>query len=461
MWVDRVWAVETAEKAREFDWDWTRAGVDRFLESVDAVARVSGTDERIDYAVITIADTPGVAEANTRQLNAHALHLVGTGLRTLLGDRHGTRVGAVAGTRWSFPKVVIGVSSNGRAVELWLMNPVEHERIAALERQEITDLMSAPAWTAFIDAIPVLANADPGAWSRSDVVRMIAVAGWPVEVVEQGMPAALAAEFGAASLNAMSTMNHQLCHGYGEFQFLWLRHRVSEETSGPVYAAALEVCAQVLGTPSFVGGPRTFATWRRADTTVTLSRQLWEGSGCVQLELVPTRAREHEERARAAANSGWVASESWRARPESDSGDADLDGLWRAPTRRALEWDLFDRFADDLFTSLGADLLLLRPYVCMVAWVIVAGEPASLVAQGWFDAREYLVETWEGGEKVYREYVPGRAGGWQIAEVVGRVARAVVDSPERLRYWAWAFDHDGNDRLWDFRLGITYSPDQR
>ncbi|WP_225726935.1 MULTISPECIES: DUF6301 family protein [unclassified Nocardia] len=475
--VDRSGAVEIAKAAMEFDWTWTRSDLADFIVRVgwsdplpsnstasafeswtgldveSPLARFSGDDQRIDHIVVTVADT---GEGDGRDVGpdlAVALQQVSTGLWSLWGEPTGVRVSDESGFSWTFPNLVVGLTLGARSVDLWLICPAAQERIIEYERHAVTTFAASTSWQTCAAAIAVLAQADPGTWSADDVDDVFTELGWTgTRADEFGVRTA---ESGAISVDATPSTPYQRRFGFGDFRNLRLRNRLPQKMIDIAYTAALEICIRLLGTPSLVGGPDAFTTWRRTANTLTLSRsQAW-----VMFEVRPTEATENEDASDCEWDDGWEPAQYWSVRPDVTIGRDDIDGMWHAPTPTVTEWDSFDSNLSRLFASIGADLPLLSRFTNTIVWVIMAEGITGFVAQGWFSARRNRVEVIEHGDIVFRDYPPGRAGTEQIAEITMAAVRTAADSPRQLRYYAFATKNP--QHLWTFRLGITESPDEQ
>lgn len=476
MRVDRAAVVEIAEAAKGFEWTWTRANVEQFvaklgwgepqdsavetvwLESVTGVlvnqprARVFGSDDRVDSVVVTVADTDEVDELGP--MLAAAFHEVLMGMwaggnppteRTVLGE---------FGAGWVFSNVVLGVRMGKRSVELWLIAPAERERVLGLERKAIGDFVSSPEWRAGAAAISVLAQANPEDWSRVAMERIVDAIGWEAHSEAGAESGALRSESGAGSLwvNRSGTDDHR--YGFGEFCYAKLALRIPEVTLRIAYLSALDLCVRELGAPSLVGGPYAFATWRRGAITLTLSRrETWLSAGSVEFALRPTEAVENEDYTYSKWDELWEPSYWWRVRPDRNADRSDVVGMYTPGAPRALDWEAFDERLDQVFGSLGADLPFVFRFATTVVWVITTDADSGFVAQGWFSGDECRVEIHEGEEIVFREFPPGRSGAQEVTKIVKSAVRQVVDSPERLRYYA--FVPSAPQQLWDFRLGLA------
>ncbi|GAB3209851.1 hypothetical protein GCM10027262_32820 [Nocardia tengchongensis] len=201
-----------------------------------------------------------------------------------------------------------------------------------------------------------------------------------------------------------------------------------------------------------MGGPKAFATWRGNTTTLTLSRSALLG---VEVDLYPTEAKENEEYSNAKWDERWEPSDLWRIRPDHTSSRADLDGMWFPPDRKVTDWESFDRNVQRLFTSLAADMPVLHPHATSIIWVIVSADEQILAAQGWFEATRSRVETKNGDELEFRDFPPGPAAAEEIVKLTQAVVRTVAETPDGLRYYAFA--PSTPQALMDFRLGLADS----
>ncbi|MFQ6397553.1 DUF6301 family protein [Nocardia sp. KC 131] len=455
IWVDRQGVSEMAKAAREFEEGWTRLGVEGLLAQVWPNARISGTDDRVDHIVIVVADARELDEGDCRPALAAALHEVSTELWRLWDEPSGVRVAAETGASWTFPKIVVGVTVGERSIDLWLINPAEQRRLADIEQRAVAEFITSKEWTTVVAAVAVLAQADPDTWSRTDMGRTFGVVGWTLEEDESGT---VRANSGAASLGALRSSEFQRRYGYGEFQSMWLMARLPAQVLDLAYTAALAECVQILGTPSFVGGPNAFATWRRSATTLMLSRSARLGTGLLEMDLLPTEAKENADYSNAKWDEDWEPLECWRIRPDDTTSRADIDGMWLASDPKATDWTSFDRNVQRLFSSLATDLPVLHPYATAIVWVIVPADEQGFVAQGWFEATRSRVETKEGGETVFRDFPPGVAAAEEIIAITQAAVRVAAEAPDGLRYYAFATAKP--QCLMDFRLGLADSVDR-
>ncbi|MFI6865888.1 DUF6301 family protein [Nocardia sp. NPDC050406] len=476
MRVDRDGAREIAEAAKLFDWTWTLSDVERFgagfgwseparsetdgqfeLATGLAVerprARIVGTDGRIDRIVVTIADTLD-AEADPGPAVAAAFHRLTLGVWQRWEPPTEWTVLAEFGNGWVFPNVVIGVVPQERSVELWLAAPAERERVSAREQHAITVFTSSEEWRRCAAAISSLAHADPGSWSRAEMEGVLAAIGWPPVTTSE--PEALRAKSDSSSLWVTRSDDDDRRYRFGEYRSVRLSHRVPENVLRIAYLTALDLCVRELGAPSFVGGPGALATWRRGPVTVTLSRRLaWLGSGSLELALRPTEATENEDYTWSEYDEQWEPAFRWRVRPDRDADRSDISGMYFPGAPRSRDWDDFEERLDDVFGSLGADLPVLFRFATTIVWVITQETDPGFVAQGWFSGTEARVEVRDAsdGEIAFYDFPPGRAGAEQVVALVKAAVRAVVDTPERLRYYAFASSKP--QQLWDLRLGLA------
>ncbi|MBF6135082.1 hypothetical protein IU501_18995 [Nocardia otitidiscaviarum] len=476
--VDRAGACEIAEAAKGFDWTWTRANVDRFvaevgwgepkdsaeemvwLESVTSVrvneprARVFGADGRVDAVVVTVADTADEVDELGPTLAA-AFHEVSIGVWTRWEPPTEPRVLAAFGASWVFSNVVVGVGMGERSVELWLIAPAERQRVLATEQRAISDFISSAEWLVGATAISMLAQADPGDWSRSAMRRIVNAIGWKVDTEVEAEHGTLRSRAGVWTLRVGRSDSHDLRYGFGEFRGAELSLRIpeGEDTARIAYLTALDLCVRELGAPSLVGGPHAFATWRRGPITLTLSRrERWLGSAYLELALRPTEAVETEDYIYSEWDELWEPSYLWRVRPDYGADRSDIVGMYTPGVSLVRDWGAFDEQLDRVFGSLGADLPYIFRFATSVVWVITDTQQPGFLVQGWFAGDSCRVETYEGEAIVFRDFPPGRTSAKQIAAIVKAAVRSEVDSPERLRYYA--FTPRAPQQLWDFRLGL-------
>lgn len=477
MRVDRAGATEIAEAAKGFGWTWTQANVERFvadvgwgeledsveeavwLESVTGAlvnqprARVFGADGRVDAVVVTVADTAGEVDELGPTLAA-AFHEVLVGVWTQWDPPAERKVLAEFGASWVFSNVVVGVGMGERSVELWLIAPAERQRVLASEQRAISDFTSSAEWLVGAAAIPILAQADPGDWSRSAVNQIVDAIGWKADTEAEAESDAVRSESGAWSLRVGRSDSDDHRYGFGEFHGAELSLRVPEDSARIAYLTALDLCVRELGPPSLVGGPHAFATWRRGPITLTLTRrEPWLSESYIGLALRPTEAVENEDYTYSKWDELWEPSYWWRVRPDRNADRSDIVGMYTPGAPLVRDWEAFDERLDKVFGSLGADLPCISRFATTVVWVITTDTQPGFVAQGWFSGDECRVETHEGEEIVFRDFPPGRTGAKQVAVIVKAAAQSEVDSPERLRYYA--FTPSAPQQLWDFRLGLA------
>ncbi|WP_194838453.1 DUF6301 family protein [Nocardia sp. XZ_19_369] len=481
MRVDRAGALGIGTAATEFDWTWTLSDLDALiamlggrepappasgqgwlelrtgLDVEQPVARVFGIDGRIDSVAVAVAGIAaghdGGSDRDSRPALAAAFDQLSIGLWALWREPTGIAVSTKVGVSWSFPNVVVGLAVGERTVDLWLVAPAEHERLAATARSRVDEFTASAAWVSYEAAIPVLVQAVPGAWSKTDLGSVFTQLGWSAR--EDEVRGTWTAQADPLSLRASRTSDHQRRFGYGDYDSLRLCSRLPMEVIDIAYGAALGACVRLLDTPSFVGGPEAVATWRRRDTTLTLSREVSHGRGSMVVELKPTAASENEDAYYSEWDQEWIPAEYWRIRPNPNSS-SDLEGMWFPGTRAATDWETFDKNLYTLFISLGVDLPVLGEYVPSITWVIMAAGVDGYVAQGWFSPTQICLEIVEDIGVVCRAYPPGRDSAEQVAELTQAALHAAADSPQALRYYAFA-----PAQLWDFRLGIAESPDER
>ncbi|AHH18543.1 hypothetical protein NONO_c37590 [Nocardia nova SH22a] len=476
--MDTAGAREIAEAAMGFDWTWTQANVEEFVAAVgwgepedsteEAVwfesvtgmvvnqprARVFGADGRVDAVVVTVADTTDEADELDPTL-AVAFHQVTLGLWTRWDPPAEQKVLAEFGASWIFSNVVVGVGIGERSVELWLVAPAERQRVRASEQRSISNFTSSTEWRVGVTAISILAQADPGDWSRSAVNPIVDAIGWKADTDAEAKYGGLWSKSGAWSLRVGRSDPGDHRYGFGEFYGAELSLRIPKDTAQIAYLTALDLCVRELGAPSFVGGPHAFATWRRGPITLTLSR-LEPRLGSAQIEFVlrPTEAVENEDYTHSQWDELWEPSWWWRVRPDRDADRSDIVGMYTPGAPLVRDWEAFDERLDKVFGSLGADLPCIFRFATTVVWAITTDTRPGFVAQGWFSGAECRVETHDNDEIVFRDFPPGRASAEQIATIVKAVVHEEVDSPQQLRYYA--FTPSTPQQLWDFRLGLAH-----
>lgn len=477
MRVDRAGAVEIAEAAKKFEWTWTRENLERFaadlrwgelqdseseevwLESVTGVlvnrprAQVFGSDGRVDYLVVTVADMTDDAAEPGPTVSA-AFHHVLMGLWTPSGPPAERTVLARFGASWVLDDVVVGVRMGERSVELCLIAPAERNRVLGLQSEAIEEFTSSARWGAGAQTISQLAQADPGDWSRVAMECIVDAIGWERDLEAEAEYGALRSESELGSLWIGRSSANDHGYGFGEYHSADLSLSFPEAVMRIAYLTALDLCVRELGEPSLVGGPHAFATWRRGPITLTLSRRTYGwGSGEVQLELTPTQAAENEDYTYSKYDELWEPSYWWRVRPDRNADRSDVIGMYTPGEQLLTEWEQFDRRLESVFGSLGADLPYIFRFAATLVWVITSVSDTRFIAQGWFSADECHVETYEAGEIVFRDFPPGRSGAEGVTGIVKSAVREAVDSPEQLLHYA--FVPSAPQQLWDFRLGLA------
>ena len=475
---DRVGAVEIAEAAVEFGWTWAWADVADFAARVgwDSVsgsggsavewqtglgvaqpkAWVFGNADHVDGVIVTVADT----DADDRDVGrsvAAAFHEVSVGLWSLWRRPTGSRVATKFGESWAFPNVVIGLTTSARSVDMWLISPAEQQRAADLEQRAESEFTESPSWQDYLHTVSTLIRTDPLAWTPLDMARVFTAVGLPCGGQDEHTDV-WAAERGTELLTAVRTTDFERRFAYGDLRALHLRNTLPQQVIDTAFRSTLTACVQVLGTPSFVGGPPASATWRRPAVTITVSRDTDTRFGILDVQIEPTAARENETYYYCRWDDTWKPSERWRIRPEASTRRPDLRDMCYPHSPEATDWETFDDYLSTAFASLAADLPALAPYATSVVWVILAEGDEAFIAQGWFETTRARVETHEDGQIVFRDYPPGRSAAEQITAITTEALHAAADSPQQLRYYAFATPAD--QRLLDLHLGITATRDQ-
>ncbi|MEV0299468.1 hypothetical protein [Nocardia sp. NPDC050710] len=352
------------------------------------------------------------------------------------------------------------MSVDSRAIHFRLENPAEHDRREAADREWEQRKARRTDSTLFLEAIPLVVQAEFGVWSKDDLAPLFAAVGWPIEEepvsFRKGRTAGIESETISISLRASKTEQYLDPDrwGFGEYSRVWMTQRLAANVVDDAYRAALAICVELLGPPPLVGGPDARAIWRDNDTTVLLTRDLGSSISLAVFPTEPHEGREHWE-----WNwSDWTAAECWLVAPDAEGTRYGFP-TWGYPEPLATSWPSLDDYIDALFLSLAADLPVLHPYATWVIWVItVADDPDAGFLQGWFSPHDARMEYRHSADADLTtvNYPAGVAAGRSIAEVVKSELRALgVPSPDRLTLSAWSSPEP--QQIHTIRLGLEGS----
>ncbi|MGX1810797.1 DUF6301 family protein [Nocardia sp. NPDC055321] len=238
--VDVQGAIEIAGAALSFEWAWTRADVERFARTVgwappDSRGAADAPSTRTSLSIwapdavfwhhagdlcqihIAVSDAPAGDPADSERLRTSAAGAAVTALTSLLGDPVDGHIGTAEGSVWERGEVSIGISAADR-VELVLVNPAwqrfwtqrRRATAAGIDSLHLSDDRTRPhpgrpspendfnrtrfepnsdrRWKSYVDldlsgalAITHTASAFDWTWTRVDVERFAAHAGWELE----------------------------------------------------------------------------------------------------------------------------------------------------------------------------------------------------------------------------------------------------------------------------------------
>ncbi len=482
-------AIEIISAAAEFEWDWRREQIPRLAERLgwrepepkgpryswfwttlavrNPVAEYQapmGDDIFRIVVNITDRDLSTRADRKDRTVDPAALVELTDRMRTEWGEPSPRDHADASAVWWDLPGLTFGLVPGAGSIDLVLMNPAQARQqigaaVARAERKDAERVAALTDSNRLLAMITLLAQADPGDWSRAAVARIRDVADWDSRDEDKSSLSARSRTDAADASFTASRTGYYIDRerfGLGEFESLWTTHRFAPAVLETVHATALAECRRRLGTPTLVGGPGALAIWRRADTTLTLSRDLRHSS--ITVQLTPTEPTERYAHWQWDCDEQWRAEERWLVCPDAEDPGllAALDQLWGHPEQGGISDSArLERDVVELFTSLGADLPVLHPYATKVVWIVEG--PADGFVQGYFCAVERIcrVELWAQGERTRSEEFPlGSDGGARAAATVLAALREppLADRLEELRCEAWA--EPKPQRLWTIRFGI-------
>ncbi|WP_068006257.1 DUF6301 family protein [Nocardia pseudobrasiliensis] len=484
-------AIEIISAAAEFEWDWTREQIPRLAERLgwrepepkgpryswfwttlavrNPVAQyqvLMGDDIFRIVVNITDKDLSARADRKDRPVDQAALVELTDRMRTEWGEPSRRDHVDASTVWWDLPGLTFGLAPGTGSIDLVLMKPAQARQLigmavtrAEAERKDAERAAALTDSNLLLAVIPLLAQADPGDWSRTAVARLLDATDWDSrEEDRSSLSARSRTDTVDARFIASRTGDYidRGRFGLGEFESLWTTHHFAPAVLDTVHATALAECRRQLGTPTLVGGPGALAIWRRPDTTLTLSRDLRNSS--ITVQLTPTEPTERYVHWQWDCDDDWRAEERWLVCPDVENpvSGAALKQMWGHPEQGGMGDSVrLERDVVELFTSLGADLPVLHPYATKVVWIVQG--PADGFVQGYFCADERIcrVESWARGEQTRSQEFPlGFDGGARAAAIV---LAALGEPPlanrlEELRCEAWA--EPKPQRLWTIRFGI-------
>ncbi|MFE3195233.1 hypothetical protein ACFXHA_39950 [Nocardia sp. NPDC059240] len=496
---------EIAIAATQFEWTWTAADAERFAEHLGWGAASVQREERGPALVAERLQREGRVPRHVElyaRLNPASLTLSHDGaprirLSTLHDEVRGIAIvvptiesgsgpdtfdltfeelgvlfraawgeptGVSPGTPqlWVHPRIVVNLSTSGGETFLTLDNPAVYRStrrsaVAAADKAvRLTD------WSAFLAAIPLVAQADTGSWSRADITRLTRSTGWPTVELDGLLRDHLRVELESDRewifLDAAKTPDDPdlARSGFGEFSTLLLMQRLSTAAGDAAYRAALAECVRLLGVPTRVGGLGARAIWRQPDVTITLRRSTGNLT-LLYLQVDPTAATEDYQRRVLDTDTdtdrihgNWVAAPDAASDHYDDRESPDVE-------LGATTWTAFKSCLQPVFESLAADVALLHPYVGRVEWTIGRrDDPDGWLVRGWFgDSGSRLEILGTDGQSRPADYLPGRPSGRDIAiAVLTALREQELGSPAQL--WCDADIPTKPQRLLSFRLGLNH-----
>ncbi|MGX1808713.1 DUF6301 family protein [Nocardia sp. NPDC055321] len=374
--------------------------------------------------------------------------------------------------RWSLPGLELCLASGSTSLSLSLENPTLNRQIreqrAAAEQPDAVRAR-AERRAALVDrgpllrAIPVFTGARLETWSRAEVDVMFEAIGWPLRRDDESdVEAELETADSRSILYGSKTPSYvdSARFEFGEFDSVWTSHYFAPDSLDAAYSAALVECVRVLGPPPVVGGPDATAIWRRPDTTFTLSRSSLYSA--VHLSIAPSEPTENLGYWEWKWSDDWRAPDRWQLFTDFENTEL-MNGVlgpnnWWGPEPHAADWPELESRITELFTSLAADLPLLRPHVSDLMWVLDRADAEPFV-QGFFSVEHGVCyfEAQDGaGTTLHTLTVPiGGEGGRELAAATVAALRETLPGlPEELRYRAWC---SGEQRLHSIRFGLPRS----
>jgi hypothetical protein len=458
-------AMRVARGVERFDWSWSASDVER-LQSLLAPFELRGsklrgsslyseTSTEIDVVMVDIAD---IDFDSVDDPGRDALWTASAALRTELIEAWGEPdPSIVEGVLvWVLPQVVVELHRQTDSVYFRLISPDAHRSSEAALRARQEQDAQRTDFAPFLAALPRIANAHFGSWSRSDLEPLFDAVGWPIDISEgrlfrEDLVAELNGNAVRASLHASRTKEYMDPDrwGFGTYWRVTLRQSLSWRVMPEAYAAALRLCVELLGPPPVVGGPGAEAIWRGADVTYTLET----GNG-LHFSVTPTEAVESLEYWEWKWGDGWNPPESWQMTTGADGARFGTRDWW-VPERRAETWSMLDDYITKLFPSLAYDLPLLAPYATAVVWGFRVAEDPGTFIHGWFaDDGAGLQIHLPGAEPFKQTYPPELKSGRLIAaETTAALRKLGVASPTDLEMVAWT--PQGTQTLDTIRLGFT------
>lgn len=272
-----------------------------------------------------------------------------------------------------------------------------------------------------------LVSQDFGTWSRADIERIVAGAGWSIgDEEEYSVPIETG---GVGHARSMKRHYGQDGFGYGEHTDLQIEESCPADQLEARYAATLAAVISVLGPPALVGGPDAWTFWR--NPRVRLARDIRRTA--VTLRVEPAEPAEAEEYSNANWSEGWEPEHLWNAEPDLTSdAEESLIGMLFHDAGPAQTWDQFERSLRELFASFAADIPTLAAYAPHVGWQITP------VSGGRFVNGRFTPDGVELGSDdpgIETELPPGPDSGRRIAEIALTAMRGWgLASPAELRY---------------------------
>ncbi|WP_157762516.1 DUF6301 family protein [Nocardia yamanashiensis] len=366
------------------------------------------------------------------------------------------------GPSWVSEFAAITLQHNDSGVYLTVRPRAGFDR-ARRERADAADGYARLSdWSPLVEAISLLVQAVPGAWTSAEMTELAESVGWGAPAVNRagdiradlttpGASARLLADRAQRPLTGSGS-------GFGEFMSIEVSQSLAPAVIDAAYRAALAECVRLLGAPPLVGGPHAFARWRGPEAIFTLSRELAQPAR-LRFEVQPTEATEQEAYLNQKWSEDWIPDACWSVVPdrEDESLRTAMDFEWPGAERQVTDWSDFEYFLKTLFHSMAADMPQLHPHAGCVVWSLGTGHAADgWLAQGWFRDTDCRLEFQEPeGLPCMLDFPPGAASGDRIAEaVLATLHGHGITTPDQL--WCHAFAAGQPQHLWSLRTGLRH-----
>lgn len=303
------------------------------------------------------------------------------------------------------------------------------------------------------DIAGMLAGQDFGTWSRADIERIAAAAGWTVQQEQEYRLTFV--DGGSLSAHATRSSPAGERGGFGDLADFAVTEKCDPAELAGLHAATLAAVVAVLGPPALVGGPGAWAFWRQP--RVRVERDMWSSTVTVRVE--PAEAAENEEYRDAEYMPDWKPGYLWYVEPDVNSAAGrSLLGMMFYEAPLVTTWDEFEKTLRELFVSFAVDVPALADHASHILWSLTP-ETREREVEGLFQV---------GGVTVFDEVVfnvsmetgqtrlpPGEESGLRAAEMALEVVRGWgLGSPENLRHRIYAPPPSHATARSGFRIGV-------